>query len=107
MREIGSTGWFVEAVEALTRAARGAGLVVPGFRSPPRTAGLRRTIGRPPDGGVVVAVQTAGRSRYEVVCDLVDGVIVANGLSGPAADAVRRGLLRSLEDVGPQPARAA
>jgi hypothetical protein len=107
MSEVANAGWFVHTVEGVTRAARGAGLVVPGFRSPPRTAGLRRTIGRPADGGVVVAVATAGRTPYEIVCDLVEGVVVANGLRGAAAEATRQLLLRSLDDTGPQPARAA
>jgi len=40
-------------------------------------------------GGVVVAVAVRGRPFVDVVADMVEGVVVANGLQGVAATRVR------------------
>ena len=76
---------FAEAARRLGLAARAAGLVVPGFRSPPRIGGtarsIRRPIGRPP----VVAVALHGRPVASVVADMIDGIVVANDGRGVAA----------------------
>jgi hypothetical protein len=62
--------------------------VVPGFRCPPRVVGVHRTLRRQPNG-VVVAVQVRGRPWFVVVADMIEGVVVANGLRPPAADLLR------------------
>jgi len=79
---------FAEAARRLGAAARAAGLVVPAFRTPPRRPGDARTIRRLP-GGAVVSVRVRARPASEVVADMIDGVVAANGLRGPAAERVR------------------
>ena len=87
---------FSDVARRLGAAARAAGLVVPAFRSPPRTASACRTIRRLP-GGPVVAVRIKARPFADVVVDMVDGVIAANRLDGAgprcayAATLLRRG----------------
>lgn len=90
---------FTALARLLAGEARRHGLVAPGFRSPPRLPGARRTIRRYPDGGAVIAVSWRGRPSDEVVDDMVEGVVVANGLSGTAATGWRLAL-RHLVDNG-------
>jgi hypothetical protein len=80
---------FAEAVRALGLEARRNGLRMPGFRSPPRLNGVDRSLRRRSDGGATVAVVVRGRPWAAVMADMVEGVLVANGLSGAAADRVR------------------
>jgi hypothetical protein len=80
------------AARALGVAARARGLVVPGFRSPPRLAGAERTMRRWPGGRVSVAVALRERPFAAVVADMVEGVIVANRLDGTEATRVRTAL---------------
>ena len=96
---------FARAVQALAHAARTLGLVVPGFRSPPRLVGVQRSIKRWP-GGATVAVVVRDRPWAAVQADLVEGIVAANGLSGPAADAARASLWRAI-DEGPGAGSAA
>lgn len=86
---------FATIARRLGSAARAAGLTVPVFRTPPRRPGAPRTIRRLP-GGPVVAVVLRDRAFRDVVYDMVDGVIVANRLSGEAATRVRNTLLSAL-----------
>ncbi|TML38896.1 MAG: hypothetical protein E6G27_12345 [Actinobacteria bacterium] len=79
----------------LAAEARRLGLTVPGFRSPPRRAGAVRTLRRVEGGGCIVAVRRE-RPGVEVVADLVDGVLAANGLAGAAGRAQRAQLLAAL-----------
>lgn len=76
----------------LADEARQMGLVVPGFRSPPRLPGAVRTIRRS-GSGTTIAVRRRGRPTEAVARDLVDGIVAANGLSGDDARACRRRLL--------------
>ncbi len=80
---------FAEAVRALGMEARRNRLRMPGFRSPPRLDGVDRSVRRRADGGATIAVVVRGRPWAAVVADMVEGVIVANGLSGAAADRTR------------------
>lgn len=75
---------FSAVAKALNDEARRRGLTAPAFRSPPRLTGAVRTIRRA-DDRAVVAVQLKGRGAGEVAADMVEGVLVANGLSGAAA----------------------
>jgi hypothetical protein len=79
---------FAGTARRLGAAARAADLTVPAFRCPPRVAGARRTIRRYP-GGAVVSVLLRGRPFDEVAADMVEGVIVVNGLQGEAATRMR------------------
>ena len=98
---------FAELARRIGAAARAAGLVVPAFRTPPRRAGVLRTIRRLP-GGPVVAVRLRSRPPADVVTDMIDGVLVANGLTGAAAERVRATLAHAVGDgvVGPESAAA-
>jgi hypothetical protein len=86
MQSTASMSQFADAARALGRAARSRELAVPGFRTPPRLAGIDRSIRRTRNGSVI-AVRTRGRPWVAVAADMVEGVIVANSLIG--ADAVR------------------
>ena len=89
---------FTALARLLAGEARRYGLMAPGFRSPPRLPGARRTIRRYPDGAAVVAVSWRGRPVDEVVNDMVEGVVVANGLSGTAATGWRLALRHLVEE---------
>ena len=82
----------VRTCQALTVACRRLGLDLPSFRSPPGLAGAIRTIRRRPAGPPVVAVRHRGRQPAAVVADLVEGVVVANGLAGGEALRTRSAL---------------
>lgn len=88
---------FAAAARALGHTARRLELKVPGFRSPPRLADSDRSLRRRPDGGAMVSVRLKGRPWMAVVSDMIEGVVAANELHGPAADAARRELWLSLE----------
>lgn len=89
---------FSIAAQVVAAEARRMGLSVPAFRSPPRIPGATRTIRRR-GGGAMVAVAVRGRSPADVMADLVEGVIVANGLSGRAAQRCRRRLAAAIDGV--------
>lgn len=93
---MGSSLRFADAVRVLAVEARALGLDVPGFRSPPRLAGADRSLRRRPGASPAVAVRLAGRPFAAVVADMVEGVIVANGLSGAAASHARDRLLAAM-----------
>jgi len=90
---------FVAAARDLATAARLRDLVVPGFRSPPRIPDAHRTIRR--RGSVPsVAVQLRGRPWPAVLADMIEGVVVANDLTGLRADRVRAAMWLAVEDPG-------
>jgi hypothetical protein len=89
---------FARAVQALARTARELGLTVPGFRSPPRLVGVQRSIRRWP-GGATVAVVVRDRPWAAVQADLVEGIVAANDLRGPAADAARAALWLAVDET--------
>ena len=94
---------FARAVQALAQAARALGLIVPGFRSPPRLVGVQRSIKRWP-GGATVAVVVRDRPWPAVQADLVEGVVAANELSSPASDRARAELWLALEGTATEAA---
>ena len=79
---------FASAARVLSREARSRRLVVPSFRCPPRMVGVQRTLRRQPNG-VIVSVRVRERPWFVVVGDMIEGVVVANGLRPPAADRLR------------------
>lgn len=97
---------FARAVQALAQTTRALGLVVPGFRSPPRLVGVQRSIKRWP-GGATVAVVVRGRPWPAVQADLVEGIVAANDLTSPASDRVRAELWLALEGTPPEEEEAA
>jgi len=92
---------FAAAARTLGDVARAAGLVVPSFRSPPRLAGVDRTLRRQSDPlgveSVTVSIRIKGRPWVSVLADMIDGVIVANALDGPTAGAARTVMWASVE----------
>ena len=80
---------FAETVRALGLEARRNRLKMPAFRSPPRLHGVDRSVRRRSDGGATIAVVVRGRPWAAVVADMVEGVVVANGLAGANADRAR------------------
>lgn len=99
---IGATGWspastFTDVARALAQNAAQMGLVVPGFRTPPRTVGVDRTLRRSCDGeGGVVAVRLTDRPFAVVIGDMIEGVIVLNRLPFADADRARTHLWRTM-----------
>ncbi len=89
---------FAAAARRLAAACRSHDLAAPAFRSPPRLPGRARSIRRRPDGSAVVAVAVRDRQFAEVAADMVEGVLVANRLAGPAAQALRAALLAAVLD---------
>jgi hypothetical protein len=94
---------FASAARSLGQAARLRDLVVPGFRSPPGVVGVHRTLRRR-RGVPSVAVQLKGRPWSAVVADMIEGIVVANGLSGAKADRARTALWLAVDDPGEIPA---
>jgi hypothetical protein len=89
---------FAAAARRLAAACRDRDLAVPAFRSPPRLQGRARSIRRRPDGTAVVAVTLRDRPFAAVATDMVEGILVANRLAGPTAEALRTALLAAVLD---------
>lgn len=98
---------FAECVRTVTTVARRRRLDTPAFRSPPRLAGLDRTLRRRPDGTAVVSVRLADRPFAAVQGDVIEGIVAANGLDGVPADRFRRAAWVALDGRSPSrgPAR--
>jgi hypothetical protein len=88
---------FASAARTLGQVARARGLAVPGFRSPPRLDGVERSVRRRPDGGATIAVRLRGRPWVAVLGDMIEGVVVANRLTGSAAHQARNALWSGVE----------
>ncbi|CAN5726396.1 hypothetical protein BH20ACT2_BH20ACT2_08540 [soil metagenome] len=88
---------FAAAARTLGQAARVRNLTVPGFRSPPRLAGVDRTVRRRADGGATISVRLRHRPFVAVVADMVEGIVITNGLDGAVATRVRTALWSALE----------
>ena len=86
---------FANAARTIGREVRRRGLVAPGFRCPPRIAGVDRSLRRVPTGAVV-AVQLKGRPWAAIVGDMIEGVIVTNQLQPPSSDRLRSELWLAL-----------
>lgn len=87
---------FARTAQRLSAAARSAGVGEVSFRSPPRLAGVDRSLSRRSDGSRVVAVRRHGRTPAQVEADMVEGVVAASGLTGGAAEELRRWLAGAL-----------
>ena len=90
---------FSECVRAVVQLCRRRGLKPPVFRSPPRIQGVDRSILRRANGTVIVAVRRGQRPLAAVRADVIEGAIVANRLTGEAADRFR-GLAWAAVDGG-------
>jgi hypothetical protein len=92
---------FAHAARTIGREVRRRGLVAPGFRCPPRIAGVDRSLRRT-GNGAVVAVQLKGRPWAAIVGDMIEGVIVTNQLPPPRSDRLRAELWQALGFEGPR-----
>ena len=90
---------FAAAARVLGDAARSQGLTAPSFRSPPRLK-ADRTLLRRRTTVSTVAVRVRGRPWLAVLGDLIEGVVVSNGLAGPEADGCRTALWAAVEEHG-------
>ena len=93
--EFASTVEFAHAARALSRAAARHDFAAPSFRCPPRLVGVDRTIRRrtaTDGGGAVVSIRVKGRPREAVLADMIEGVVITNGLAAPEADRLRNDL---------------
>ncbi len=90
---------FSMVARAITRAGKRIGLHVPGFRSPPQSGQLDRTVRRHKSGSIV-AVRVKGRPFAAVIGDLVEGVVVCNQLTQREAGDVRNVLWHAAIQVG-------
>lgn len=90
---------FARAARSLAAVAESRGLRPPTFRSPPRLAGVTRTLRRSAQE-VTVSVVLRGRPWAAVAADMVDGVVAANGLRGVEADRARAALWAAVADLG-------
>jgi len=75
------------------------GVQAPSFRTPPRIAGLDRTIRRGPRGSVLVSVRSRGRAWPAVLADMIEGVVHANDLAPREAARLRDELWKATEDI--------
>ena len=91
---------FATAARSLGQAARLRGLIVPAFRSPPGVAEVQRTIRRR-RGIPTVAVRLRERPWSAVLADMIEGIVVANGLSGALADRARAALWLAVDEESP------
>lgn len=89
---------FASAARQIGTAARLRGLAVPTFRSPPRLAGVNRSVRRRPGGSAVVSVQLKGRPHSAVLSDMIEGVVVINELNGRQADRARSALWLAVDE---------
>lgn len=104
---------FATVARELSIVARQWGSDAPSFRSPPRIAGLRRSISRRADGSSTVAVTTRNRSVVAVISDMVEGVLVSASVPAATSGAFRDALWASIEPQlvellgvsGPTPAK--
>ena len=90
---------FAEAGRRLASAATALGVQVPSFRTPPRVAGLDRTIRRGPTGAVLVSVRSRDRAWPAVLADMIEGVVRANELGPSDAARLRNELWKATEDI--------
>lgn len=82
---------FAAAARTLAREARRRRLIGPSYRSPPRLVGVDRSIRRR-GTGVVISVAIKDRPWVAVLSDMIEGVVVANGLAPPVSDRLRHEL---------------
>ena len=92
---------FANAARTIGREVRRRGLVAPGFRCPPRIAGVDRSVRRVANGAVI-SVQLKGRPWAAIVGDMIEGVIVTNRLPPPRSDRLRAELWQALGFAAPR-----
>ncbi|MDP7066510.1 MAG: hypothetical protein QF637_02690 [Acidimicrobiales bacterium] len=90
---------FSMVAKTIGRLGAQVGFTVPGFRSPPRSGEIDRTL-RKDGSGSIVAVRIKDRQFEAVVADMIEGVVVCNGLSAERSSELRNLLWRAAMQVG-------
>lgn len=93
-----NTSDFAQAARQLTMTARAEGLVAPGFRCPPRLVGVDRSLRRRGETAVV-AVRVRERPLMAVLADMIEGIVIVNGLRSPHSDRIRGELWATVADL--------
>lgn len=91
---------FAVLARRLADEARRLGLAPPAFRSPPGVDGPRRAVRRHRGRVTTVVVRRDGRPGADVAADMVEGVVVANSLTGPRAERCRSALAAAVQEGG-------
>ncbi len=71
---------FARVARLLGDEARRRALCVPSFRSPPRIEGVERSLRRRDGAPPTISVRLAGRPLDTVIEDMIQGVLVVNGI---------------------------
>ena len=79
---------FSIVAKVITQVSARCGIEVPGFKSPPRSVDLDRTV-RHQSSGSVVSVRIKDRPFEAVIGDMIEGVILCNELPIAAAGKLR------------------
>ena len=90
---------FAALARRLNEVSRRLGVPCPGFRSPPKRPGCRRTIRWERDGSATVSVALRGRPAVAVANDMIDGVVAAGRLRGVDAASTRDELWSALAQL--------
>ena len=90
---------FSMVAKVIGRLGSQIGFTVPGFRSPPRSGEIDRTL-RKDRSGSIVAVRIKDRQFEAVIADMIEGVVVCNGLSTERSGEIRNLLWRAAMQVG-------
>ena len=97
---------FADLVHVVNDCARKAGLIVPTWQSPPRIAGVDRSIRRREGLPATVAVRFKDRQPVAVILDMTEGLIAANNLdpTAPATLATRSEIVAcAIAHINPAP----
>jgi hypothetical protein len=90
---------FAIVAKTITQVAANCGLEVPGFKSPPRSGGIDRTVRRQSCGSIV-AVRIKDRPFEAVIADMIEGVVLCNSMSTEKAGKLRNLLWSAAMQIG-------
>jgi len=90
---------FAIVAKTISQVVASCGLEVPGFKSPPRSGDVDRTVRRLSRGSVV-AVRIKDRPFEAVIADMIDGVVVCNDMSTERAGKLRNLLWGAATQTG-------
>ena len=90
---------FAIVAKTITQVVASCGLEVPGFKSPPRSGDVDRTVRRV-NRGSIVAVRIKDRPFEAVIADMIDGVVVCNDMSTERAGKLRNLLWGAATQTG-------
>ena len=90
---------FTIVAKTISQVVASCGLEVPGFKSPPRSGDVDRTVRRV-NRGSIVAVRIKDRPFEAVIADMIDGVVVCNDMSTERAGKLRNLLWGAATQTG-------